>query len=67
MREIDLEQFTPATEEDATVRVEGLTIIPLDTPTLGDRSYLVHDGLVAIDDTFDNARQVGLPLVGKDA
>jgi glyoxylase-like metal-dependent hydrolase (beta-lactamase superfamily II)/rhodanese-related sulfurtransferase len=24
-----------------------LTIVPLDTPTLGDRSYLVHDGQVA--------------------
>jgi glyoxylase-like metal-dependent hydrolase (beta-lactamase superfamily II)/rhodanese-related sulfurtransferase len=25
----------------------GLTIVPLETPTLGDRSYLVHDGEVA--------------------
>src|SRR4051812_43938716 len=24
-----------------------LTIVPVDTPTLGDRSYLVHDGEVA--------------------
>ena len=26
---------------------DDLTIIPLETPTLGDRSYLVHDGAVA--------------------
>ena len=25
----------------------GITVIPLETPTLGDRSYLVHDGEVA--------------------
>ena len=25
----------------------GLTVVPLETPTLGDRSYLVHDGEVA--------------------
>ena len=25
----------------------GLTIIPIETPTLGDRSYLIHDGEVA--------------------
>ena len=25
----------------------GITVVPLDTPTLGDRSYLVHDGTVA--------------------
>ena len=26
----------------------GATILPIETPTLGDRSYLVHDGRVAI-------------------
>ena len=25
----------------------GPTVIPIETPTLGDRSYLVHDGEVA--------------------
>src|SRR5690349_21130263 len=25
-----------------------LTVIPIDTPTLGDRSYLAHDGHVAV-------------------
>ena len=24
-----------------------LTIVPIETPSLGDRSYLVHDGAVA--------------------
>lgn len=26
---------------------DGVTVVPLETPTLGDRSYLVHDGTVA--------------------
>jgi glyoxylase-like metal-dependent hydrolase (beta-lactamase superfamily II)/rhodanese-related sulfurtransferase len=26
----------------------GVTIVPIDTPTLGDRSYLVHDGHIAL-------------------
>ena len=26
---------------------DAITVIPLDTPSLGDRSYLVHDGEVA--------------------
>ena len=30
-----------------TGRGEALTVVPLETPTLGDRSYLVHDGEVA--------------------
>ncbi|WP_121257283.1 MBL fold metallo-hydrolase [Nocardioides ferulae] len=30
-----------------TQRVDGLTVVPLETPSLGDRSYLVHDGTVA--------------------
>jgi glyoxylase-like metal-dependent hydrolase (beta-lactamase superfamily II)/rhodanese-related sulfurtransferase len=30
-----------------TARRTDLTVIPLETPTLGDRSYLVHDGQVA--------------------
>ncbi|MDP3966956.1 MAG: MBL fold metallo-hydrolase [Nocardioides sp.] len=30
-----------------TQSVAGLTVVVLDTPTLGDRSYLVHDGNVA--------------------
>ena len=25
----------------------GITIVPIETPTLGDRSYVVHDGQVA--------------------
>ena len=26
---------------------QHFTIVPIETPTLGDRSYLVHDGVVA--------------------
>ncbi|HOZ57637.1 MAG TPA: MBL fold metallo-hydrolase, partial [Nakamurella multipartita] len=26
----------------------GTTIVPIETPTLGDRSYLIHDGRVAV-------------------
>jgi glyoxylase-like metal-dependent hydrolase (beta-lactamase superfamily II) len=29
-------------------RPSGATILPIETPTLGDRSYLVHDGQVAL-------------------
>ena len=27
--------------------MSSLTVVPIETPTLGDRSYLVHDGEVA--------------------
>ena len=27
--------------------IEAIAVIPLETPTLGDRSYLVHDGEMA--------------------
>ena len=39
-----------------------LTILPIDTPTLGDRSYLVHDGQVAfvVDPQRDIDRVLGL-------
>ena len=29
------------------MNVRGITVVPIETPTLGDRSYLVHDGEVA--------------------
>lgn len=35
----------PLGAEDLDV---GVTIVPIETPTLGDRSYLVHDGRVAV-------------------
>ena len=38
---------TPGRDIDATGDGQDLTVIPLETPTLGDRSYLVHDGEVA--------------------
>ena len=47
-----------------------VTIIPIDTPTLGDRSYLAHDGQVAIvidpqrdiDRVLDLANIAGVPV-----
>jgi hydroxyacylglutathione hydrolase len=34
---------------DAQVKtLHGITVVPIDTPTLGDRSYVVHDGEVAL-------------------
>lgn len=36
---------SPLGAEDLDV---GVTIVPIETPTLGDRSYLVHDGRVAV-------------------
>ncbi len=35
-------------EQGTTQLVRGITIVPIDTPTLGDRSYVVHDGQVAL-------------------
>lgn len=37
---------TPTSTTGATVRTP--VIVPIDTPTLGDRSYLAHDGQVAV-------------------
>src|SRR6478736_8429621 len=34
-------------DTSTVVTTGGITVLPLDTPTLGDRSYLVHDGEVA--------------------
>ena len=31
----------------ATMTITSLTVVPIETPTLGDRTYLVHDGEVA--------------------
>jgi glyoxylase-like metal-dependent hydrolase (beta-lactamase superfamily II)/rhodanese-related sulfurtransferase len=35
------------TDQTPQTRGGALTVVPLETPTLGDRSYLVHDGEVA--------------------
>ncbi len=35
------------TDQTEAATVNGLTIVPIETPTLGDRTYLVHDGRVA--------------------
>jgi hydroxyacylglutathione hydrolase len=40
----------------------GVEVVAIDTPTLGDRSYLVHDGTVAlvVDPQRDIDRVLGL-------
>lgn len=38
---------SPADSTTGTTTGTGLTVVPIETPTLGDRSYLVHDGEVA--------------------
>ncbi len=35
------------TQTSPTIRTDGIAVVALETPTLGDRSYLVHDGTVA--------------------
>lgn len=37
----------PVHDDAIETRNRGFTIIPIDTPSLGDRSYFVHDGEVA--------------------
>ena len=39
---------TTSLEKTTAGAVAAPTIIPIETPTLGDRSYLAHDGLVAL-------------------
>ncbi|MFC6287407.1 rhodanese-like domain-containing protein [Nocardioides sp. GCM10027113] len=41
---------THSTDEagDEVRRVRGITVVPIETPTLGDRTYVVHDGEVAL-------------------
>ena len=34
--------------ENQTMTLNGITIIPIETPSLGDRSYIAHDGRVAL-------------------
>ena len=34
--------------DNQTTTIDGITIIPIETPSLGDRSYLAHDGRVAL-------------------
>ena len=38
---------TPTNTDHDTVTSGAITVVPIETPTLGDRSYLVHDGKVA--------------------
>ena len=48
------------------VDLDGLRVVALDTPTLGDRSYLVHDGSVAF--VVDPQRDIDrvLELLGRE-
>jgi hydroxyacylglutathione hydrolase len=34
-------------EQETIQSVRGITIVPIETPTLGDRTYVVHDGEIA--------------------
>ena len=60
---------TPPVAGEPTVGTD-VTIVPIDTPTLGDRSYLVHDGHVAlvidpqrdIDRVLEPARTAGVRI-----
>ncbi len=45
MQAIDVARLEAATRDEA--RLPDLSIMTIDTPTLGDRSYLIHDGDVA--------------------
>ena len=36
------------TSQNQTMTLNGITIIPIETPSLGDRSYVAHDGRVAL-------------------
>ncbi len=48
MPSFDIDQATSVLEDAAGVQsMSSLSILPIETPTLGDRSYLVHDGEVA--------------------
>jgi hydroxyacylglutathione hydrolase len=47
MTETPIEELTTMTAP-STARTKAPVIIPIDTPSLGDRSYLAHDGQVAI-------------------
>jgi glyoxylase-like metal-dependent hydrolase (beta-lactamase superfamily II)/rhodanese-related sulfurtransferase len=55
---------------DDTLQVGGLTVITIETPSLGDRSYLVHDGVVAlavdpqrdVDRVLDTLAELGVRL-----
>ena len=39
---------TPTNTDHDTVTSGAITVVPIETPTLGDRTYLVHDGEVAV-------------------
>jgi hydroxyacylglutathione hydrolase len=50
-------------KQQTTQTVRGMSIVPIDTPTLGDRTYIVHDGNVAF--AVDPQRDIDrvLPVV----
>ena len=49
--------------ETPEIGIDAVAVIPLETPTPGDRSYLVHDGEVAfvVDPQRDIDRVLALP------
>jgi hydroxyacylglutathione hydrolase len=52
-------------EQETTLTVQGITIVPIETPTLGDRTYVVHDGELAF--VVDPQRDIDrvLPLMAE--
>ena len=63
----DVEEYNRGHVSDG---VPAAVIVPIETPTLGDRSYLIHDGRVAlvidpqrdIDRVLDLARTTGVAI-----
>ena len=55
--------MTETTNQEQATSPQGISVIPIETPTLGDRSYLVHDGEVAF--VVDPQRDIDrvLPLL----
>ncbi len=40
--------MTDNARNEHSVNLDGIFVVPIETPTLGDRSYVVHDGRVAL-------------------
>jgi glyoxylase-like metal-dependent hydrolase (beta-lactamase superfamily II) len=57
--------MTDTETHDQPKMMRGIAVVPIDTPTLGDRSYLVHDGEVAF--VVDPQRDIDrvLPVLGR--
>jgi glyoxylase-like metal-dependent hydrolase (beta-lactamase superfamily II)/rhodanese-related sulfurtransferase len=63
--EIGIDQLAGAVKEAGMPEINAITVMPLETPALGDRSYLVHDGEVAF--VVDPQRDIDRVLALLDA